>query len=283
MKRFTRRQIQGAVDHALEGGQALHLHRIIGDRRKAPRCFVATIDRGEEIAHLFDQDRGRLVATVRRLGVRVVRVEHEGTTRQHVDLMGLPLQRALSMCRQGEGGEGVGKAEVWAPVLGYELRYEVSTLGRVARVIDTDGSRIFRLKSTSVGRSGYPTCYLWRDGKHQAVSVHRLAAAAFVPRPGPECVEVNHKDGDKTNCAVTNLEWVTRSQNSQHAYDTGLRVPAVVVGEAHHFARLTEDDVRRVKLLLATRSNAELAETFNVRRGTIGHIRAGRTWKSVMI
>lgn len=98
MRRFEQWQIRLALAHAQTGGQALHLHRLILDRKRAPRCFVRAVDRGEMIAHLIDQDAGRLQATVRALGVRVVRIERCGRPGQHVDLCGQPLQRALARC-----------------------------------------------------------------------------------------------------------------------------------------------------------------------------------------
>lgn len=98
MKRFEALEIEEALGHAANGGQALHLHRIIVDRKKAPRCFVAAVDRGEFIAHLFDRDRARLVATAKRLGVKVIFVDRDGTDRQHVDLCGGPMWRAVKEC-----------------------------------------------------------------------------------------------------------------------------------------------------------------------------------------
>lgn len=102
MKTFQALEIAEALAHAQAGGQALHLHRIIVDRRKAPRCFVAAVDRGEHIAHLFDLDTDRLKATARRLGVRVVYIDRAGTDRQHLDLCGAPLRKAVAMAAQGE-------------------------------------------------------------------------------------------------------------------------------------------------------------------------------------
>jgi len=102
MKHFTVWEVEEAQDHALEGGQALHTHQIIVDRDKAPACFVQAVDRGEDIAHLFDQDVIRLVKTVRRLGVRVVVVERRGQRGQHVDLCGQPLKRAIASCKPDE-------------------------------------------------------------------------------------------------------------------------------------------------------------------------------------
>jgi hypothetical protein len=89
VKHFPCRDVEEAVAYAKSGGQALHTHQIIMDRARAPRCFVAAVDRGEDIAHLFDLDEVRLIATARRLGVR-----------QHIDLCGSPLRKALALCEE---------------------------------------------------------------------------------------------------------------------------------------------------------------------------------------
>lgn len=94
MKTFFQNQLREALAHAEAGGQAIHLHRVIPDRKRAPRCFVAAVDRGEFIAHLFDRDECRLRATARRLGVRVIVIDRAGRPEQHIDLCGMPLRRA---------------------------------------------------------------------------------------------------------------------------------------------------------------------------------------------
>lgn len=98
MRRFRFREIDEATAYAAEGGQALHLHRVIVDYEKAPRVFVDAVKRGEFIAHLFDQDRDRLEQTARELGVNAILVEREGRPSQHIDLCGGPLKRAVAMC-----------------------------------------------------------------------------------------------------------------------------------------------------------------------------------------
>lgn len=102
--------------------------------------------------------------------------------------------------------------------------YYVSNLGRVARIRAARGWRhkpsFPRLRSPG----GY--CFIDNntrpDGQPRILRVHREIAMAFVPgfRPG---LTVNHKDGDKSNNAASNLEWATHSENNQHAYNTGLR------------------------------------------------------------
>jgi hypothetical protein len=87
MKFFA--DLREALKHVAESGQALHY-----SCPKAPACF-----KGKRLwGHLLDGDRKRLVATARALGVRVIRVHRPGEPRQHVDLCGKPLGRAMRMC-----------------------------------------------------------------------------------------------------------------------------------------------------------------------------------------
>ena len=100
MKVFRSHELEEAIVYAAAGGQAIHLHRFIGDRVRAPACFVRAVDRGEDIAHLFDRDERRLILTAKKLGVRVVVVERSGSPRQHVDLCGAPLRKAKVECER---------------------------------------------------------------------------------------------------------------------------------------------------------------------------------------
>lgn len=94
MKVFQQREIREAYQHARDGGQALHLMdgRFAYLRRDTPAVFKGR----DQIAHLFDQDMNRLIATAKRLGVRVIKVEHPGTHRQHIDLCATPLTKAMA-------------------------------------------------------------------------------------------------------------------------------------------------------------------------------------------
>lgn len=98
MRHFTVRDVKEAQDYAAAGGQALHTHQIIVDYDKAPACFVRAVEKGEDIAHLFDQDSRRLVRTAIALGIRDILVERRGQRGQHIDLCGKPLSRALKTC-----------------------------------------------------------------------------------------------------------------------------------------------------------------------------------------
>jgi hypothetical protein len=118
--------------------------------------------------------------------------------------------------------------ELWKPVLHYEEQYEVSNLGRIRSiermVVNKSGLRTvpYKILSPFVNEVGYQLVILYNGNKQKAVRVHRLVATAFVPNPDGKR-EVNHNDGDKLNNAASNLGWMTRKENMEHAYRMGLR------------------------------------------------------------
>lgn len=115
------------------------------------------------------------------------------------------------------------------PVVGYEGYYEVDQFGRVFgldRIVAVvDGDRNYqkplsgKQMKQSVHDKGYKTVSLTRDGKTTMKFVHRLVAEAFLPNPD-NLPMVNHKDEDKTNNFLENLEWCTAKYNAN--YGTGI-------------------------------------------------------------
>ena len=119
--------------------------------------------------------------------------------------------------------------EIWKDIPGYEGLYQVSSGGSVRsvdRVIPHKRHGVCNCKgkelSLVVSRKGYRTVNLMVNGTHYLEFVHRLVATAFIPNPENKS-QVNHIDGDKGNNNVNNLEWCSGSENSQHAWDTGLQ------------------------------------------------------------
>ncbi|WP_339165415.1 NUMOD4 domain-containing protein [Siminovitchia sp. FSL W7-1587] len=111
-------------------------------------------------------------------------------------------------------------SEVWKPVKGYEGEYEVSDLGNVRSI---KFGKVITLKTFD--SKGYKKVSLYLNGKMKHHHVHRLVAEAFIDNPLNK-EYVNHKDGVKGNNVLGNLEWVTPSENSIHAYKNGLaKVP----------------------------------------------------------
>lgn len=110
-------------------------------------------------------------------------------------------------------------SEVWRPVKGYEGKYEVSSEGRV-RSLDR-GKVPGRMLSLRNEGHGYKQVALYDEGKRVDKRVHVLVAEAFIG-PGPTGCEVNHRNGNKADNSMGNLEWTTHDENMDHAFVTGL-------------------------------------------------------------
>lgn len=104
--------------------------------------------------------------------------------------------------------------EEWKVIKGFE-KYSVSTNGRVKA---RSGECLLPYKN----EFGYLVVSLYSDHQKKQKKIHRLVAEAFIDNPEQK-PQVNHKDGDKTNNNVENLEWTTQSENMRHAYINGLR------------------------------------------------------------
>lgn len=118
--------------------------------------------------------------------------------------------------------------ENWKEIDGYEGMYEVSDLGNVksvARVIQRIDGRFKSIKERilipSKDKDGYLEVSIWKNNVGTKFKLHRLVATYFIPNPENK-PEINHKWGDKKDNRVIALEWSTRSENAQHAADTGL-------------------------------------------------------------
>lgn len=109
--------------------------------------------------------------------------------------------------------------------------------------------------------------------------VHRLMAVTFLGDPNG--LQVNHKNGIKTDNRLSNLELVTPSENMQHALNTGLNK---CLGETHHFARLTEYQVRKICQILIQENRPqydEIAMMFGVSQSAINNIAGKHRWRRV--
>lgn len=172
-------------------------------------------------------------------------------------------------------------SEVWAKIPGFPS-YKVSNLGRIKRIVSFTcarcGQKVRGSARIIVGwqtKKGYIAVEIAGVTKF----VHTLVMLTFVGR-APDGYQINHKDYDKTNNTLANLEYVTPKQNMQHAVTGGRCVKPR--GSAHWKAKLTEDDVAEIKAWLeAGVPVRRIAKHKHVSPGTVYNIKNGTGWKHV--
>lgn len=119
--------------------------------------------------------------------------------------------------------------EKWLDVVGYEGIYEISDEGRVrskegkTTFSKQHGTRSWkgRLLKPRPSTQGYLRVSLFKNKKRKEFLIHRLVAEAFIPNPDNKEI-INHKDGNKRNNNLKNIEWCNYKDNLQHAYDNKL-------------------------------------------------------------
>lgn len=111
-------------------------------------------------------------------------------------------------------------------------------------------------------------------GSSKLVKIHRVVAEVFLPNPENK-PQVNHKDGDKSNNKVSNLEWVTEKENVVHAFATGLK--SKCVGESNHNSKISKEEVIKIReaALGGVVCAKTLAGEYGVNRSTIRRILKG--------
>lgn len=128
----------------------------------------------------------------------------------------------------------------------------------------------------SITMSGYLFVMLYtKDGKSVHIDIHRIVMSEFYKINGYKQLQVNHKDGLKWNNIDTNLEWMTRSENIQHSYDTGLH---------KRNSNILEDDIRKVCDLL--QNGYEIKDIVNivgngVTYSIVADIKKGQSWVDI--
>ena len=142
----------------------------------------------------------------------------------------------------------------------FDGKYEVDSTGAVF-----SNARTKRVELVGkVTKHGYRLLLLTVNHKRLYKMVHRIVAEAFFPNPN-NYPEVNHKDGNKLNNAVSNLEWCTSSQNQKHAVDAGL-----------HKTKINMEVANQIRF--ASGSYSQIAKQFNVGKTLIGMIKRGELW-----
>lgn len=173
---------------------------------------------------------------------------------------------------------------IWKNVVGFEGIYSVSSCGQVRRDVPSRGfgSRSFagKIMSQKKCTDGYRSVSLYPlQGKQKQIHVHRLVAIAFIG-PVPSGLVVNHKDGIKHNNDLSNLEYLTTSQNIKHAYASGLAKGKP--GETNSNVVLNDDAIRAIRLLHSEGwTNNSISRAMRINPGKISRIVNGHIWKAV--
>lgn len=190
--------------------------------------------------------------------------------------------------------------ELWRPISEFP-NYSVSTLGRVKRVhphsLPNGGFAPLKILKPQIDINGYPRVLLSnkpKTKKRKFALIHRFELIAFKGLPHPK-LQVNHKNGIKTDNKLENLEWVTPSENQLHSYRNGLQIPLrgkyhwmkkhpdrIPRGSKQGNSKLTESDVIRIRSMRSSGDTLfKIADEFGVCFQLISLIYRRKLWKHI--
>jgi predicted XRE-type DNA-binding protein len=178
--------------------------------------------------------------------------------------------------------------EIWKDVPGYEGFYQASNLGNI-KTLGSGKSFIGKNLKPGDNGKGYLFVYLWKNKKAKRYYVHRLILITFL---GESKKQVNHKDCNKKNNSLENLEYVTLKQNMYHAkknkrfYVSDYQKKQTSLanrGEKSFFSKLKEKDVVIIKKHLYEKklTQLQIANIVGTTKANVGAIHRGKSWKHI--
>ena len=155
-------------------------------------------------------------------------------------------------------------------------KYEISNLGRIrSYIIPWKDPRILAGILTF---AGYRSIKLCEQERRSVFYIHRLVLEAFIG-PCPSNCETNHKNGIKTDNRVENLEWITRSENTKHAFRIDLKTNKGIMGSK---AKLRDEDVLEIRRLARHGARGvTIARMYKVTSATVYDIVKYKSWNHI--
>lgn len=167
--------------------------------------------------------------------------------------------------------------EEWRPIPEYNGRYSVSNTGKIRSEGGAMGSRAGRILSPHLNSKGYERVGLTVNRKTKNVLVHRIVAEVFIGEASG--MTVNHKDFDKTNNHVSNLEYLSARDNHLHAKING----KIQTGQRVHSAKLTNSQAIEIyERRKSGERGVDLAKEFKVSPQTVSGIVNGHRWQKIL-
>jgi hypothetical protein len=169
--------------------------------------------------------------------------------------------------------------EIWKEIPGTGGVYQISNYGRLKSFRrDSKEGKIMKLAQVK----GFRTANIKINGKYKSCLVHKLVAEAFIPKPSEQHTYITHIDDNIENNHVSNLKWITRSENYKkvikHLEDANKNRP----GKFAPYSKLSIEDVRHIKSMLHLGVKQKvIAKMFCVSEMQITRIKKGINWAEV--
>jgi hypothetical protein len=160
--------------------------------------------------------------------------------------------------------------EFWKDIKKYEGHYQASNLGRIRSIK-------FKSRILKFHKSRYLFTHLSKNGKTEVLLVHRVIAQTWIKNP-KNLLTVNHKDGNKLNNNIMNLEWCSPSYNIIHSFKMGLSHPQK--SENNWSTKLTKEMVKEIRDIKGI-SQKYIAKLFGIDQSNVSYIINNKTWKNV--
>lgn len=178
--------------------------------------------------------------------------------------------------------------EIWRDAKCINDFYEVSNFGRIRskdRIIVYSNNSTHFHKGRVLKQMNHPAGYKFVSIRVKGISksffIHRVVGLTFINNIHNK-PQINHKDGNKANNNLYNLEWCNPSENGIHAYKTGLSKKQI--GENASQSKLKNKDVINIKYLYNKGiSQGKIAKRYNINQTSVHNIVKGKTWGHIKL